>query len=75
MYFVVTMGAQTGACDKYCERFCKERGFEFMGLCGVPMPDNYVRGYKMESEESIKRIISSAEPVARTIAEKISHGE
>lgn len=73
IYFVPTMGAQTGKADKYCEEICKNIGMEFMGLCGVPMPDNYVVMAKMPGEEEIKKKLAEAEDKINLIAQAIKN--
>lgn len=74
IYFVPTMGSQTGKADEYCAAICKEMGMEFMGLCGVPMPDNYVLMSKMPDEETVKNKISEAEGKINHIAQAIQNG-
>lgn len=74
MYFVPTMGSQTGKADEYCAEICKEIGMEFMGLCGIPMPDNYVLMAKMPGEEEIMRKLAEAEVKINHIAQAIKNG-
>lgn len=74
VYFVVTMGSQSGNSDRYCKRICDEKGLEFRGLCGVQMPDNYFIGYKLMTKEESERTISDAIPKARAIADVIRSG-
>lgn len=73
IYFVPTMGSQTGKADEYCAAICNEIGMEFMGLCGVPMPDNYVIASKMPEEEEVKKILSEAEGKIDHIAQAIKN--
>lgn len=71
LYFVVTMGAQSGACDRCCEKLCRETGMRYMGLRGVVMPDNYVLSSTMPDRAEIDRILAEAEPVIDQIAASI----
>lgn len=73
MYFVPTMGAQTGSADKYCEEICNKLGMEFKGLCGIPMPDNYVVAFKAPEEEEIQKYLSEAEDKMNHIAQAIKN--
>lgn len=73
IYFVPTMGSQTGKADEYCAAICEQIGMEFMGLCGIPMPDNYVYASKMPGEEEIKKMLSEAEPRMDHIAQAIKN--
>lgn len=74
MYFVPTMGSQTGNADKYCAEICKKIGMEFMGLSGVSMPDNYVLMSKMPGEEEIKNKLAEANVNINHIAQAIKNG-
>lgn len=71
IYFVPTMGAQTGKADEYCADICNEIGMEFMGLRGIAMPDNYVIAAKMPAEDKIKKFLDDAEPQMDEIAAAI----
>jgi ferredoxin len=73
-YFVVTMGSETGNCDRYCEKLCREKGLEFMGLRGVPMPDNYVAADIMPNMNSVKNTPMKAEPILRETSLEILSG-
>lgn len=68
IYFVPTMGSCCGKTDVYCEKLCKAKGLEFMGLCGVPMPDNYIIAGLLPDEEGIKKKIEAAKPLIDEIA-------
>ena len=50
IYFVATMGQNSGNCEKYCKKLAEDKGMEFMGFSGIVMPDNFVVGFKMPSE-------------------------
>lgn len=60
IYFVPTMGENSGKCDKYCEKLCSQIHMEFMGFRGVVMPDNYIPLLKLPEESAVKKLISKA---------------
>lgn len=74
IYFVVTMGGNSGNAYKYCKKICKNRGLDYMGFCGVKMPDNYVMASKMPEKSEALAKIAAAEPKIRTIAAEIKNG-
>lgn len=57
MYFVVTMGNETGNAYKYCKKICAENGLTYMGFNGIRMPENYIILFKVPSDKEIKRQI------------------
>lgn len=73
IYFVPTMGSQTGKADEYCAAICGEIGMEFMGLCGIPMPDNYIVASKAPSEDVIKKTLAEAEGKMDHIAQAVKN--
>lgn len=75
VYFVVTMGSESGNCDKYCRRLCENKGMEYMGLRGVAMPSNYIAGEKMPGEAEISACLTSARAELETIGGVIAAGE
>ncbi|MCQ2592998.1 MAG: EFR1 family ferrodoxin [Treponema sp.] len=74
IYFVPTMGSETGKADEYCAEICRDMGMEFKGLCGVPMPDNYVVAYKVADDEKIKTMLQDAKGRMDCIAQAIKSG-
>lgn len=73
IYFVPTMGSQTGKADEYCAAICQEMGMNFMGLCGIPMPDNYVVMSKMPDDKTVKKFLQEAEGRMDHIAQAIKN--
>lgn len=75
IYFVVTMGSQSGKATEYCKKIAENKGMEFMGLRGIAMPDNYVIASKMADSEKIRKFLDDAIPQADEIAAAIKNGE
>lgn len=71
IYFVATMGSQTGNCQRYLEEISQRKKMEFMGFCGVEMPDNYVVAGKMPDSDECEKYIEKAVPVLDDICERI----
>lgn len=74
VYFVATMGSQTGNCNKYCEKLVKQKGLCFKGFCGVAMPSNYIVA-AMPDEGEVRVLLAAAKPALEALAQKISAGE
>ena len=74
VYFVVTMGAQTGSCNKYCEKLVKQKGLNFKGFCGVAMPSNYIVAATPDENE-VRAMLTAAKPALEALAQKIAAGE
>lgn len=74
IYFVATMGANTGNAYKYCKKMAMDKGLEFKGFRGVPMPNNYVIDSVMEDEETTDAIVAAAMPIVDEIAKAIESG-
>ena len=74
IYFVVTMGAQSGNCNKYCEKLVKQKGMNFKGFSGVAMPSNYLVA-AMPDEAEARAMLTAAKPAAETLARQIAAGE
>ncbi len=75
IYFVGTMGSQSGNSDKFLKRLAEEKNMEFMGFCGVAMPNNYVIGGKLPDKNQAYAQIKSAIPQIKLISDKITAGE
>lgn len=71
MYFVPTMGSQTGNCDKYCRKICHKIGLEYMGLKGIAMPDNYVSYSVMLDHQAVNQMLKEAIPKIDDLAKHI----
>lgn len=72
VWFVVTMGSQSGNCDKYCEKICKDKALEYMGLCGIKMPDSYVALYDVDNNDKAELKLTQAKIKAEKISQSIA---
>lgn len=75
IYFVGTMESQSGNCGKFLQKLAEEKNMEFMGFCGVAMPNNYVVGGKLPDKNEAYAKIKSAIPQLKSISDKIVSGE
>ncbi len=71
VYFVVTCGAEPGCTNKYVKALCLRKGWEYMGTCGIVMPDNYVVLYPVNELADCMRRISRAAAVLPAVADMI----
>lgn len=60
LYFVATMGENSGNCDKFSGKLAAAKGMEFKGFRGLVMPNNYILSSSMGSEEENARIVADA---------------
>jgi ferredoxin len=74
-YFVLTCGDETGNAARYAEKLCDAKGWRFMGLGGVVMPENYIALFDVPQKAEADAIIKAAEPRILEIAEHIKAGE
>ncbi len=75
IYFTATMGSETGHCAQTCKNICREKKLEFMGFCGIRMPDNYIVADNPPVQETINRILAQAKNQLAGISQKITAGE
>ncbi|HQD71869.1 MAG TPA: EFR1 family ferrodoxin [Clostridiales bacterium] len=75
IYFVGTMGENSGKTDTCLKKLCGEKGLEFMGFCGVKMQNNYLIGDVMPNKAVAEENLHEVIPALESIAEKIKNGE
>lgn len=75
VYFVATMGGDSGDCEKFCRRLTEEKGMNFGGFADVIMPDNYFGGFNIKDENEMPRLVKAAHPTLMKIADTISSGK
>lgn len=68
MYFVATCESQTGDAARHLKKCCKDKGLDFCGFAGVPMPENYIVMYKVPSEKEQDKIFGRANAQLARIA-------
>ena len=61
-YFVMTCGGDIGGADRKLALLCAEKGFDYLGVLQVVMPENYIAMYNAPDTEAAKQIISAAHP-------------
>lgn len=62
-YFIMTCGSYIGAAQKHLEKLCSEMQLDFMGVCALTMPENYICMFDSPSDEEAELIIKKAIPV------------
>ena len=75
VYFVATMGANSGRTDQRCQELAAVMGLTFKGFAGVVMPDNYVVMLPPKSPEQARPVIAAGAEKARRLAAAIAAGE
>lgn len=73
-YFVMTCGGDIGNAEKYIQKLCEKKHFEFMGCAEVVMPENYIAMFPVPGEEEAISIVKKAEPVIEETASAIREG-
>lgn len=75
VFFVGTMGQNSGSCDKHCKKLCKQKEMNFKGFTGIVMPSNYILSDIMPDEETAKATIKAAMPKIEKTARLIKNGQ
>lgn len=75
VYCIAAMGENSGNADKALEKLFTAKGMTFKGFCGVVMPNNYIPGWDVDSEDEVREMLTAAVPKLRGLAEKIKAGE
>jgi ferredoxin len=74
-YFVLTCGSETGNAVHYAKKICHQKGFDFLGLATVIMPENYIAMFATPDKTQADEIIQKAAPQILAIAERIQNGQ
>ncbi|MEY8364418.1 EFR1 family ferrodoxin [Anaerovoracaceae bacterium 41-7] len=74
-YFVMNCGDEIGNAEKGVKAFCARKGFQYRGVIGIKMPENYIAIFRAPDEETEKRIITAADKKIARAAETIRHRE
>ena len=75
VYCIAAMGENSGSADKALAKLFAEKGMDFKGFCGVVMPNNYIPGWDVDTEEEVRQMYAAAVPKVRALAEKIKAGQ
>lgn len=75
VYCIASMGENSGSADKALAKLFAEKGMDFKGFCGVVMPNNYIPGWDVDSEEEVREMLTAAVPKVQLLADKIKAGE
>jgi ferredoxin len=62
-YFVMTCGSDIGNAGSKIAQLCRKKGFEYLGVLQVIMPENYIAMYDVPNRKDAQKIISAARPV------------
>lgn len=62
-YFVMNCGDDIGNAKKYLRKLCRRKGFHYMGVTGIVMPENYIARYGAPVEAVARQIIERALPI------------
>lgn len=74
-YFIMSCGDDIGKAGIYLEKLCAEKGFDFMGVSAVVMPENYVALFDVTEESEAKTLFALADEKLRRLAELIAAGQ
>ncbi len=74
-YVVLTCGSDTGNSVQYAKIACEEKGFDFLGLASVVMPENYIAMFNTPDKTQADKIVARALPQILNIAEYIKNEE
>lgn len=75
VYCIGCMGENSGNADKALRKLFTAKGMVFKGFCGVVMPNNYIPGWDVDTEEEVRAMYAAAVPKIRGLAEKIKAGK
>lgn len=67
-YFILTCGGSVGNAQAYTKSLCNIKGFEYQGLYGILMPENYLALAPTPSEEECLKIIREAKQPIEYVA-------
>lgn len=73
IYFIVTMGQNSGNADKYLKKIATAKGMNFTGYTGVVMQNNYLFMEKMPKTKEALKVLENAIPKIESIAEAIKN--
>ena len=75
VYCIASMGENSGNADKALGKLFAAKGMDYKGFCGVVMPNNYIPGWDVDTEEEVRAMYAAAVPKIRGLAEAIKAGK
>ncbi len=75
VYFILTCGDSIHNAAHYLKKLCTQMGFEYMGMAGIVMPENYIAMFDTIRPEQAVKMIQQAQPQIREIGERIKRKE
>lgn len=74
IYFVATMGGDSGNCHEICKKRTEQKGMIYGGFADIVMPDNYFGGFSIENDSDMVKIVKAAHPAIEKTADTIAKG-
>lgn len=74
-YFVATCAGSMGATPNLAAKLCKEKSLNYRGAVRIPMPQNYIALFKMDSQELCDKKFAEAAPVIEATSVAILSNE
>ena len=70
-WFIMTCGGEIGDAGKYLKKLCLKKNFEYMGVFGIVMPENYIAMFSVPEKERAEAIVKRTVPEVKTAADYI----
>lgn len=61
IYFVMTCGSDVGNAEKYLQKLCAMKGFNYRGCAEIVMPENYIAMFNAPGKSEAKRVVKVAQ--------------
>ena len=74
-YFVMTCGDGVGGAQRFVAALCAEKGWQFMGLAQIVMPENYIAMFSVLAPEQALPIVRRADMAIAEVAGAVFAGE
>ena len=74
-YFVMTCGDGVGGAQRFVAALCAEKGWQFMGLAQIVMPENYIAMFSVPAPEQALPIVRRADMAIAEVAGAVFAGE
>ena len=71
----MTCGSDIGNARGSLEGLCREKGFRYMGVAEIIMPENYIAMFSVPDKEESAEIVSAASGPLKTVVRQIKNGE